>query len=149
MIHRPPGWGLFSCGSSLSPPTVPLPSNCWSTRGWLQEGDSSPWLLTGWTRAGRLTLQYALPPRTAEDCTLTDRRRTVSLSNSYTVVHSISLIILLLTGFNHSFVFIFLFIFIFTNVYVSVSVSVLQSKYCTSSWEERGRQTNKLKPTGI
>lgn len=72
------------------------------------------------------------------------------LSDSDTVVHSISLIILLLTGYNHSLCFIFsslhfhlvlLIICDSANVYVSV----FQSKYCTSGWQERGRQKNVLK----
>lgn len=79
------------------------------------------------------------------------------LSDSDTVVQSISLIILLLTGYNHSFWFFFslnfhlvlLIICESANVYMWVCVSVFQSKYCTNCWQERGRQINVLKPTGI
>lgn len=78
------------------------------------------------------------------------------LSESDTVVHSISLIILLLTGYNHSLCFYFsslhfhlVLLIICESANVCVSVWVFQSKYCTSIWQERGRQTNVLKPTGI
>lgn len=55
----------------LSPLTGSLVGGCREVKAPLT-------LFTGWTRAGGLTLQYALPPRKAVDCTLTDRRSTVS-----------------------------------------------------------------------
>lgn len=63
--------------------------------------------------AGGLTLQYALHPRTAAHCTLVDGWTEHCLSNSDTVVHSFSPIILLLTGYNHFCVFVFIFLSIF------------------------------------
>lgn len=157
MIHRLLGWGLCRSGSSLSP-TVPLPPDYWSTPGGATGKWKLPlalyWMDQGWWTDTAVCISSEnssglYPHGQTEHC----------LSDSDTVVHSISLNILLLTGYNHSLCFYFflnfhlvlLIICESANVYmwVCVCVCVFQSKYCTSCWQMRGRQTNVLKLTGI
>lgn len=133
-------------------PTVPLPSD-WITCGGLQGSKSSPYALY-WMDQGWWT-DTAVCTSSEESSGLYPHGQTEHcLSNSDTVVYSISLIILLLTGYNPCLCFYFsslhfhLVLFIIcesANVYVSASV--FQSKYC--NWQKRGRQTNVLKSTGI
>lgn len=105
VIRRPLGWGLFWRGSSLPPySTSPL---------WLLEhslgatGKRKLPLALYWMDQGWWT-DTAVCTSSEESSGLYPHGQTEHcLSDSDTVVHSISLIILLLTGYNHFFCFYF------------------------------------------
>lgn len=71
-------WDGDSSDVGCPGPTVPHPSDWRSPRWGYREMGSPLRLVTGWSRAGGLTLQSALPSWKAVDCALTDRQSTVS-----------------------------------------------------------------------